>query len=168
MCKLISDVTGMKLITSDLINELIQEAGMSPRRRINHNVHESPSDPVQRLFIAARRESYFRPHRHPERGEFAIVIRGLFDVMVFDDTSRVIERVSVGPGADVIGFEMAPNTWHSWLPMADESVFCEIKQGPYDAETAAEFAAWSPEEGALLVSGFVARLRNARIGNIMV
>jgi cupin fold WbuC family metalloprotein len=155
----------MKLITSDLINELVVQAGTNARRRINYNIHESLSDPVQRLFVASRLESYFRPHRHPEKWELSLVIQGLFDVIVFDNTSRVIERISLGPGADVIGFEMPPNTWHSWVTMTDGAVFFEIKQGPYDARTPAEFATWSPEEGTTQAQGFAARLRQAKVGD---
>jgi cupin fold WbuC family metalloprotein len=99
-------VTGMKQITSNLIDELIVRAGANARQRINYNIHESLSDPVQRLFIASALESYFRPHRHPEKWEFVLVIRGLFDVIVFDDAGRVIERASIGPGEDIIGFEI--------------------------------------------------------------
>jgi hypothetical protein len=50
--------------------------------------------------------------------------------------------------------------------MADESVFFEVKQGPYDAMTIAEFAAWSPEEGSAQVDAFVARLRHAKVGDL--
>jgi len=157
----------MKLITSDSINELIVRAGANARQRINYNIHESLSDPVQRLFIASGLESYFRPHRHPEKWEFAVIIRGLFDVMVFDDTSRVMERVSIGPGAKVIAFEMPPNTWHSWVTMIDGSVFFETKQGPYKALRAADFAVWSPEEGTPQVGGFVSRLRKAKVGDLV-
>lgn len=157
----------MKLITVKLIDELIVQAGETARRRVNYNIHETPADPVQRLFVASRLDSYFRPHRHKASTEFAVVIRGLFDVMVFDDASRVIERVSVGPGADVIGFEIPPDTWHSWLPMADGSVFFETKQGPYDAQKAAEFSVWSPEEGSFNAPGFVARLRTAQVGDLV-
>jgi cupin fold WbuC family metalloprotein len=157
----------MKLITWDLIHDLILRAGSNARMRSNYNLHQSPSDPVQRLFIASELESYFRPHRHSEKWEFAIVIRGLFDVVVFDDTSKVVERVSIGPGADVIAFEMPPNTWHSWVTMMDGSVFFETKQGPYTALTAGDFAVWSPEEGTPQVSRFVARLRDAKVGDLM-
>ena len=157
----------MKLMTSDLINELILRAGGNTRQRINHNIHESLSDPVQRLFIASRLESYFRPHRHPEKWEFAVVIRGLFNVLVFDDTSRLIERVSIGPGAEVIAFEMPPDTWHSWVTMTDGSVFFETKQGPYSALRPADFAVWSPEEGTPKVEGFLTRLRKAKVGDIV-
>jgi len=157
----------MKLITSNLISELVVRAGTNARRRINYNIHESLSDPVQRLFVASRLESYFRPHRHPEKWELALVIRGLFNVIVFDNTSRIIELISLGPEADVIGFEMPPNTWHSWVPMINGSVFFETKQGPYDAQTAAEFAAWSPEEGTTQAQGFTARLRQAKVGDLV-
>ncbi|MGO9146782.1 MAG: WbuC family cupin fold metalloprotein [Desulfomonilia bacterium] len=156
----------MKLITSDLIDELIVRAGTNTRQRINYNIHESLSDPVQRLFIASSLESYFRPHLHPEKWEFALVIRGLFDVMVFNDAGKVIERVSIGPSADVIGFEIPENTWHSWVPMADRSVFFETKQGPYDARSS-EFAAWSPEEDTQDVNEFLSRLKNAKVGEMV-
>lgn len=157
----------MKLVTSDLIDGLIAQAGTNARKRTHHNVHETPSDPVQRLFVAARRDSYFRPHRHPKRWEFALVTRGLFDVIVFDDTSRVIERVSVGPGANTIGIEIPPNTWHTWLPGADGSVFFETTPGPYDAKTAKEFATWTPAEGTSPVREFLGRLRSAKVGDLV-
>lgn len=157
----------MKLITADLIHDLMVRAGASPRQRTNHNVHEVLSDPVQRLFVASRLESYFRPHRHPQKWEFALVIRGLFDVLTFDDAGRVTERVSIGPDADVIGFELPENTWHSWIPMAEDSVFFEVKQGPYDARTIAEFAPWSPEEGSEHVAAFVSELRQAIAGDLV-
>ena len=85
-----------------MVDELIAQAGETQRLRINYNIHESLSDPVQRLFIAAGLSSYFRPHRHLGTSEFAIVIRGLFDVIVFDDEGVVTERISAGPGTDAI------------------------------------------------------------------
>jgi cupin fold WbuC family metalloprotein len=151
-----------------MIDEWLMRAGTNARLRTNYNIHESPSDPVQRLFIASMRESYFRPHRHAQKWECALVIRGLFHVMVFDDAGRVIECVPVGSGVETIGFEIPHNTWHTWIPMTDAAVFFEIKQGPYDAQTAAEFAPWSPEEGTAPVDAFIARLREAKVGDIIV
>ena len=153
----------MKVITSALIDELIARAAASDRRRINHNVHESPSDPIQRMFVAAMRDSYFRPHRHAAKREFAVVVRGRFDVLLFDDTGCATRRISVGPGAEAVGFEIPPDTWHSWIPLADGSAFVEVKQGPYDSRTAADFAAWAPAEGSADVGRYVERLRNTRV-----
>jgi hypothetical protein len=92
----------------------------------------------------------------------------LFDVVVFDDTSRVTERVSVGPAAEVIAFEMPPNTWHSWVTMMDGSVFFETKKGPYVPLRGGDFADWSPEEGTPEVSGFLESLRKAKVGEQIV
>ncbi|HKK06921.1 MAG TPA: WbuC family cupin fold metalloprotein [Gammaproteobacteria bacterium] len=158
----------MKLITADLIDDLVAKAGQSPRRRTNYNVHTSGDAPVQRYFIAAKQDSYFRPHRHPTKWEFALVIRGGFDVLVFDDEGRVTERQAVGPQAGVVAFEIPANTWHTWLPTAEDSAFVEIKEGPYDPASAAEFAAWAPEEGAAEVADFVQRLRTASVGSMLV
>ncbi len=157
----------MKYITSDLIDDLIARAGTAPRKRLNHNVHESLSDPIQRLFVAARRGSYFRPHRHLGTWEFAIVIRGRFDVLEFNGDGCVMDRRTLGPGAEAIAFEMAPDTWHSWIPLEEDSVFFEVKMGPYDPKTAAESAPWAPDEGTPAAAKFAAKLARAGIGDMM-
>lgn len=155
----------MKSITSEQLDELEEKARTSTRLRCNLNVHTSASDPVQRYFIAAERASYFRPHRHPDRSEFALVIRGQFDVLMFDDSGCITRHVRLGPGTDNAGVEMPANTWHTWIPVSDRGIFFEVKQGPYDAGSTAEFAPWSPEEGDPLVDDFVAKLRRSSQGD---
>jgi len=154
----------MKLITTDLINDLIAQAGTSPRRRMNHNVHPQLSDPVQRLFVAARRDSYFRPHRHRDKWEFALVISGAFELLIFDDTGRLTARQTLGPGTGTIGIELAADTWHTWLALSDDAVFFETKQGPFDPQTTSEFAPWSPAEGSPEEPEFFMRLKRAQVG----
>ncbi len=90
-------------------------------------------------------------------------MQGLLDVLTFDDAGVIKQRIRVGPEGDVVAFELPPNTFHTWLPLADNSVFFEIKQGPYDPQTAAEFAAWAPAEGADDAAAFAARLMLAKI-----
>ena len=148
-----------------MMGDWITQAGASERLRANYNVHRDLSDPVQRLFIAARSKSYFRPHRHPDISEFAIVVRGLFDVIEFDDQGRVIGRTSVGPGAQTMALEIPSGVWHTWLPMEDASVFFEVKQGPYDPNRPAEFAPWAPPEQTDGVVGFQQKLHTACIGD---
>ena len=155
----------MKLVTPALFASLIEQADTSPRRRGNFNLHERAEDSVQRLFIAAMRDSYFRAHRHPDKWEFSIVVRGVFDVLTFDERGVVTQRLRVGPTADIYAFELPPNIFHSWLPLEDDSVFFEVKQGPYDAATAAQFAPWAPAEGAAEVVDFVHKLIRAQIGD---
>ena len=155
----------MKLITFRMMDELVAKAGETPRLRLNYNIHETLSDPVQRLFIAAGLASYFRPHRHPGNSEFAIVVRGRFDVLVFDDDGVVTERVSLGPDADAFSLEIPKDACHTWIPMMESSIFFEVKQGPYDPATSVLFAPWSPEEGSAPVKAFQTRLLASRVGD---
>jgi cupin fold WbuC family metalloprotein len=154
----------VKLITATLLDELAQRAAASPRRRANHNVHEMPADPLQRLFIAAEPDSYFRPHRHHDKTEFAVVLRGVFAVLVFDDDGRLRERCVIGPDEEILAFETPPATWHTLVARSSGAMFFEAKRGPYDPQTAAEFAPWSPAEGTAEAPAFLAKLHALKVG----
>jgi len=155
----------MKLITSRMINDLIDRAGKTPRLRTNLNIHESLSDPVQRLFIAAGLSSYFRPHRHAGKSEFAIVLSGCFDILFFDDQGTVTKRICAGPDREVFALEIPADTYHTWIPAAESSVFFEVKEGPYDPAASLSFAPWAPEEGSGQVKAFQSRLLAAQAGD---
>ena len=157
----------MKLFSSALLDELSAKATASPRGRANHNIHASPDDPVQRFFVVANRHSYFRPHRHRTKSELAFVVRGGFDVLTFDESGRMLARYSVDAGGELLGYETPSATWHTLLARTDGSAFLEIKEGPYDQATAAEFAPWAPPEGDARVPQFLERLRTAQPGSIL-
>ncbi|MDB6101000.1 MAG: hypothetical protein JWO52_999 [Gammaproteobacteria bacterium] len=158
-------VPHMKLFSQALLDELTAKASTSPRRRANHNIHASPADPVQRFFIVALRDSYFRPHRHLARSELALVVRGHFDVLTFDATGGVTGRYRVGSDTPDIGFETPQATWHTLLAVTDSAAFLEIKEGPYDPATAVEFAPWAPPEGNESVPAFQQWLREVQPGS---
>jgi cupin fold WbuC family metalloprotein len=151
----------MKLITDEMISQLISQAAVSPRKRSHYNVHESLSDPVQKLFVAATTQSYFRPHRHPDKSEFALVLRGQFVVFSFDDQGNITGDQRIGQGSGIHGLELAPNTWHCWLSLSNDAVFFETKQGPFDPATTSEFAPWAPAENTPEAATYLAMLREA-------
>ncbi len=154
----------MKLIDDRLIAEMVNRAAASPRRRTNHNVHEQADDVVQRLFVAAEPDSYFRPHRHNDKPEFALVVRGAFDVLVFDEQGVVSQRFTVGPNESTLGFETPPATFHTLIAKSTGSILFEAKRGPYNPQTAAEFAPWSPAEGSADAPSFFNRLQTVKVG----
>ncbi|MGH8206270.1 MAG: WbuC family cupin fold metalloprotein [Steroidobacteraceae bacterium] len=154
----------MKLFAYSLLEELTAKAGASVRRRAHHNVHAGPADAVQRFFVAANHDAYFRPHRHSARSEMALVLRGCFAVLTFDESGRLAARYAVGSGTQNMGWEVPQATWHTLIALQDGSAFLEIKQGPYDPATASQFAAWAPAEGDAAVPGFLQRLRSAGVG----
>jgi cupin fold WbuC family metalloprotein len=155
----------MKLLSSTLLDDLAAKASASPRRRSHHNLHASSADVVQRFFVTIDRDSYVRPHRHMSKSELAIVLRGTFGIVTFDDDGVVTARYSVGEGTSNMGFELPPATWHTLFAMTDGSTFLEIKEGPYDPATAAQFAAWAPPEGDAAVADFLRRVRETAVGD---
>jgi cupin fold WbuC family metalloprotein len=154
----------MKLFSQDILNDLTAKAAASPRRRAHLNIHAAPTDPVQRFFIATQKDTYFRPHRHTTRSELGVVLRGYFDILTFDESGGVTGRYRVGSDTANLAFETPQNTWHTLLAGTDGAAFLEIKEGPYDPATAAEFAAWAPAEGHESVASFQHWLRDAQPG----
>jgi cupin fold WbuC family metalloprotein len=155
----------MGIFTAQLLDELAAKASASPRARTNFNIHSSAADPVQRYFIVANRQSYFRPHRHLSKSELAVVLRGQFDLITFDDRGAVTARHVVGGDADGFAFELPRATWHTLIACEDGSAFLEVKEGPYDPRSSAEFASWAPVEGEPSVPEFMEWLRTAQPGD---
>jgi len=154
----------MKKISVTQLEELARQAAQSPRGRAHLNVHDSADDLVQRFFVAVEPRSYVRPHRHHTRAELLAVLRGRFDVLIFDDEGTLRERHCAGEGTGLLAFETPPNTWHTLIAAAPGSVFLEVKQGPYDPVTAVEFAPWAPAEGDPGAAKLLETLRNAAPG----
>jgi cupin fold WbuC family metalloprotein len=155
----------MHIFYGRLLDDLAAKAAACPRGRAHFNIHASAADPVQRFFVVVNRQSYFRPHRHHAKSELAIVLRGEFEVIMFDDRATVTARHVIGGGAEGFAYETPRMTWHTLVSNVDGSAFLEIKEGPYDPATSAEFAPWAPPEGDTLVPQFIEWLRSAQVGD---
>jgi len=154
----------MLVLSTQLLDDLAARATTAPRGRAHHTVHASNDDLVQRFFVAATRNSYFRPHRHLTKSELVIVVRGSFDVLTFDDAGVVQDRWAIGVGEALFAWETPRATWHSLLARQEGSVFAEVKEGPYDPATAVEFAPWAPAEGDASATACRDWIRSARPG----
>src|SRR5262249_16712951 len=97
--------------------------------------------------------------------ELALVLRGRFEVITFDETGRVSARYAVGDETSAIGYETPRTTWHTLIACTDGATFLEVKEGPYDPATAAEFASSAPPEGDARVPRYLDWLRAAKVGD---
>lgn len=147
------------------LDALAAQAAVAARGRAHLILHSGNDDPVQRFFVAADRRSYFRPHRHSRKSELALVVRGRFDVLVFDDAGTVLSRHAIAADGPEISCEMQPGSWHTLVSAADGSTFLEVKQGPYDPATAVEFPIWAPPEQDPAAAAFHDWLRHAQPGD---
>jgi hypothetical protein len=94
-----------------------------------------------------------------------MIIRGRFEVVMFDEGGTVTSRTIVGEGTPNVAFELPRETWHTLLALTDGAAFLEVKEGPYDPNIAAQFAAWAPEEGNPATAAFQKWLNTAPVGS---
>lgn len=153
----------MKQLTDSALDALGRQAQQSPRLRANSNLHGELTDPVQRLAIAMEPDTLVLPHRHPQTWELLSALRGRFVVLIFDDAGKVIERVVLGEGCNVL--EFPANTWHAVLSLDSGGVIFEVKQGPYAPIGESDIAAWSNGRDAAALNGWYAV---ARVGDSLI
>lgn len=140
-------MTKLKQYTVDMLEELTSSAQQSSRLRINMNIHESPAEDVQRLFLAFEPGTYIRPHRHPQahKWELIILIEGELELLLFDDTGDIVQRMTLSDET-TRAVEIPPDTWHSYVSRRSGTLVLEIKQGAYLPTSEEDFLSMSPAE----------------------
>ncbi len=149
-----------------LFHQLLLKAGDSLRKRSHLNIHKDFNEPVQRLCIGMKKGTYVRPHHHPARNkwELIIVLKGKLALLIFDSQGVVTERIVLGQGEVLSAIELPANTWHTVFPLTDEAIILEVKEGPYIPAEPSDFASWAPEENTPEVEGFLSWLAHAKPG----
>lgn len=119
------------ILTKNVINKVSLEAKVSPRLRMNYNLHESFEDSVQRMFNALEPGTEIPIARHPHSSETLIMLRGKLRVLIYDDSKSVIEDVIIAPNTDNIGYHIPKGTWHTVQSLESGTVCFETREGPY-------------------------------------
>lgn len=135
----------MKLITEELLDAVTSQAKESPRLRMNYNLHASMDAPIHRLLNALEPETYLPPHRHADKEETYLVLRGSLMAFFYDDAGNVTEKVRLNPLEGKYGLEIPPKTWHSIVVLESGTVIFEIKKGPYQPLPPEDLAPWAPQ-----------------------
>jgi cupin fold WbuC family metalloprotein len=143
----------IRVIDSNLLDDVSGEARNSLRLRKNRNIHARDDAPAQRLLNAIEPGSYVAPHRHldPAKDETIVVLRGRFGVVIFDDAGKVTQTQIIeaaDANGKACGVDIPHGTWHSVVSLQPGSVFFEAKAGPYSPFTPEEKAPWAPVENS--------------------
>ena len=156
----------VKTSTQADIDNLIEKARTSDRRRAHLNQHATLEDPIQRLYIALEPETYVRPHRHTDPGKWEsfILLQGHLSLLTFDDQGRVLERVELTPESTRTA-EFPPGTWHTLVCQRSPTVIMEIKPGPFTPTGEKDFAPWAPAENSEGVEAMRSWLQTAAPGD---
>ena len=109
---------------------LSSEAQNSPRLRMNMDLRNSPEDKSQRMLNALEVGTRMPVHRHRSTSETQLLLRGVLDVMYYDDSGRETQRFRLDPINGSYGLNIPAGQWHS-LEVIEPSVIFEAKDGPY-------------------------------------
>jgi len=145
-------------ITSELIDNVISQARISPRLRMNYNFHPELSDPVQRLLNALEPWTYIRPHKHTTKEESFVLLRGTILAVSFNDDGTIRDHAILGQKTGIQGIEFEENCFHMLTSLETGSAVFEIKEGPFVPHTEGSSAAWAPKEGTPEAREFLAKV----------
>ena len=119
------------VIDDKILDDLSAQAKASPRLRMNLNFHESLEDKCHRFLNAVEPGADIPIHRHPEKDESFIVLRGRIRVTTYNDDGSIIESVVLNPSEHRYGANVEKNVWHTVEALAPNSVIFECKEGPF-------------------------------------
>ena len=148
----------MRLITQQLLDDLLAKAAASPRLRVQYNFHEL-EDPVQRMLNAIVPGSYVTPHKHenPDKVELIAPLVGKAAMFQYDEAGEITEMHIMSPEDGVRGVDIPPRSYHNFVALTP-CVVLEIIQGPYRAETHKKFAPFDPLEGSPECAAYLEKL----------
>ncbi|RKE04613.1 WbuC family cupin fold metalloprotein [Marinifilum flexuosum] len=135
----------MEYINDQLLNVVTENAIKNPRKRMNHNFHKNGEELLQRMLNALEPETYLPPHRHAEKVEVFLLLRGKVQVLFFDDSGEIVEVKQLNPISGEYGVEIPAGIWHTIFVEESGSVIYEIKEGPYVPGVGVDFAPWAPK-----------------------
>lgn len=140
----------MKIVDHQLLQQISEQARISPRLRKNHNFHPSDDSCSHRLLNAIEPGSYIRPHRHldEEKDEAFILLAGKLGIVTFDENGKVSETALLSAETGNRAADIPHGVFHTALALTSGTVFYEAKAGPYRPLSEEEKASWAPEENS--------------------
>ncbi|NIL99612.1 MAG: cupin fold metalloprotein, WbuC family [Acidobacteria bacterium] len=147
-------------IDDELLGAVTARAVDSPRRRMNHNFHQL-EDAANRMLNAIEPDSYIRPHRHltPPKDEGFLVLKGKGSCLIFDEQGTVTDVCTLDPLEGKWGVDIPAGVYHTILALDPNTVFYEVKPGPYVPASDKDFAPWAPLENTPEAVAYLEELR---------
>ena len=121
----------MQLINKTLLDEVTEKAALSPRFRMNYNLHDSLEAKAQRLLNALEPGTQLPVHRHPHTAETYILLRGRINVLFYNNDKQVQEKQELSVGSGNYGVHIPAGQWHTLEVLESGTVIFEVKDGPY-------------------------------------
>lgn len=118
------------IIDNKLLDEITSAAEVSPRLRMNYNLHDSLDAKAQRLLNVLLPGTPLPVHRHIHTAETYVLLRGKMFVVFYDDLGAQTERFLLHPTIGNYGIQIPKGQWHG-VEIIEPSTIFEVKDGPY-------------------------------------
>jgi len=119
------------IIDKNLLDQVSEQAKVSPRLRMNYNFHQSLDDKCHRFLNAVEPGTVVPIHKHPTKDESFVILRGKVRVTTHNDDGSVIEDVVLSQETGNYGVDIPKNVWHKLESLESGSVIFECKEGPF-------------------------------------
>ena len=120
------------IIDQHILDSLTAQAQASPRRRMNLDLRNSPSDGSQRMLNALEPGTVMPIHRHMKTSETVVCLRGRLREIFYDDAGEVTEVIDLAPGTDCMAVNIPIGQWHTVKALESGTVLLECKEGAYE------------------------------------
>ena len=133
-----------------LLDNLLEQAGESPRLRMNYDLRTSLEDGSQRMLNALMPGTVLPIHRHTKTTETLVLLRGKMEEIFYEEGTesvwdgdsrckdlcrrrvlRETSRVLLEAGGDVQGLSIPVGQWHT-VNVLEPTVILECKDGRYE------------------------------------
>lgn len=135
-------------IEGDELGFLVEAALQSPRRRARVCAHRHPDDLLHEMIVVLTPDSYLIPEKHVVKVESYHIIKGVADVVLFDDQGEITEVIEIGDYESGRAFYFRvrrSDFYHSVIVRSRIFVYRESATGPFNrADTV--IAPWAPAE----------------------
>ena len=120
------------IIDQQILDSLTAQAQASPRRRMNLDLRNSPSDGSQRMLNALEPGTVLPIHRHRKSSETVVCLRGRLREIFYSDAGEVTEVIDLAPGSGCVAVNIPIGQWHTVESLESGTVILEAKDGPYE------------------------------------
>ena len=120
-------------ITQAVLDNLTEQAKVSPRLRMNLDLRNSEVDKSQRMLNAIEPGSEVPIHRHRNSSETVVCLRGRVVEEFYDDLERTCtDRIELSPNGPVVALNIPAGQWHTVQSLESGTVIMEVKDGKYE------------------------------------
>lgn len=137
------DISTISKKEIDLLKDAVSQTALG---RVRVNLHPHVDDTLHEMFIVIKKDSYVRPHKHPNKSEAFHIVYGSAKVIIFNDDGSIRQIVELEANSQKpFYYRMSKPYFHTLIIESEILIVHEITNGPFrQGETL--FASFAPEE----------------------